>query len=132
MNERSKSEHPRVESYRDLIVWQKSMDLVVAIYRETNTWPQQQRFGLVQQLRRCAVSVPSNIAKGQGRRGDREFVHFLRIAHGSLREVETQVTIGQRLGYCSIHTEVRLLDRTSEIGRLLQGLIRSVTTRMQS
>jgi four helix bundle protein len=131
VNKRRTSERPRVESYRDHIVWQKSLNLVVAIYRETEEWPQQERFGLVQQLRRCAVSVPSNIAEGQGRRSDREFVHFLRIAHGSLREAETQVTLGQRLGYCSIGTEERMLDRTSEIGRLLQGLIRSITARQQ-
>jgi four helix bundle protein len=107
------------------------MDLVVAIYRETDAWPPQEKFGLVQQLRRCAVSVPSNIAEGQGRRSDREFVHFLRIAHGSLREAETQVTLGQRLGYCSIETEERLIDGTSEIGRMLQGLIRTITARQQ-
>jgi four helix bundle protein len=131
VNVRTTSERPRVESHRDLLVWQKSMDLVVAIYRETDAWPPQEKFGLVQQLRRCAVSVPSNIAEGQGRRSDREFVHFLRIAHGSLREAETQVTLGQRLGYCSIETEERLIDRTSEIGRMLQGLIRTITARQQ-
>ena len=131
MNDPRTSERPRVESYRDLIVWQKSMDFVVAIYRETDAWPQQEKFGLVHQLRRCVVSVPSNIAERQGRRSDREFVRFLRIAHGSLREAETQVTIGQRLGYCSIANEERLLDRTGEIGRLLQGLIRSIAARQQ-
>ena len=131
MNQRGTSERPRVESYRDLIAWQKAMDLVVAIYRETDAWPQHEKFGLVQQLRRCAVSVPSNIAEGQGRRNDREFAHFLRVAHGSLREAETQITLGQRLGYCSIDTEERLLDRAAEIGRLLQGLIRAITARQQ-
>ena len=131
MNDPRTSERPRVESYRDLIVWQKSMDFVVAIYRETDAWPQQEKFGLVHQLRRSAVSIPSNIAEGQGRRSDREFVRFLRIAHGSLREAETQVTIGQRLGYGSIANEERLFERTGEIGRLLQGLIRSIAARQQ-
>ncbi len=122
-------DRPRVESYRDLIVWQKAMDLVVAIYRETDGWPSSEKFGLIQQLRRCAVSVPSNIAEGQGRRNDREFVQFLRFAHGSLREAETQITLAQRLGYCSDESETRLLERTAEIGRLLQGLIRAIVAR---
>lgn len=125
-------EYARVESYRDLIVWQKAMDLVVAVYRETDTWPSSEKFGLVQQLRRCAVSVPSNIAEGQGRRSDKEFNQFLRIAHGSLREAETQITLGQMIGYCSVDTEKCLLERTAEVGRLLQGLIRSVAARQQA
>lgn len=76
MSERPVDEHPRVETYRDLVAWQKSMDLVVEIYRETDTWPNPERFGLVQQVRRSAVSVPSNIGEGQGRRNDKEFNHF--------------------------------------------------------
>jgi four helix bundle protein len=108
------------------------MDLVVAIYLETDTWPSSEKFGLVQQLRRSAVSVPSNIAEGQGRRNDREFSHFLRIAHGSLREAETQISIGQRLGYSSTSTEERLLARCAESGRLIQGLIRAISNRQQS
>jgi four helix bundle protein len=122
-------ERPRVESFRDLIAWQKAMDLVVAIYHLTDDWPPQERYGLTQQLRRSAVSVPSNIAEGQGRRSDREFVHFLRIAHGSLREAETQITLGQHFGYCSIDSEERILIRSAEVGRLLQGLIRAITSR---
>lgn len=125
-------ERPRVESYRDLIVWQKAMDLVVAIYRETDGWPPSEKYGLTQQLRRCVVSVPSNIAEGQGRRSDREFAQFLRIAHGSLREAETQIMLGQRIGYCSIESESRYLERTAELGRLIQGLIRTVVARQRA
>lgn len=108
------------------------MDLVVAIYRESDTWPNSEKFGLIQQLRRSAVSVPSNIAEGQGRRNDREFNQYLRIAHGSLREAETQISIGQRLGYCSISTEEELLARCAEAGRLIQGLLRAISNRQQS
>lgn len=125
-------ERPRVESYRDLIVWQKAMDLVVAIYRETDGWPPSEKYGLTQQLRRCVVSVPSNIAEGQCRRSDREFAQFLRIAHGSLREAETQIMLGQRIGYCSIESESRYLERTAELGRLIQGLIRTVVARQRA
>ncbi len=116
----------RVESYRDLIAWQRAMDFVVAAYQETERWPTAEKFGLVHQLRRAVVSVPSNIAEGQGRRNDKEFARFLRIAHGSLREAETQITIGRRLGYCTEDTEANLLRQAGELGRLLQGLIRRV------
>jgi four helix bundle protein len=98
------------------------MDFVVAVYRETERWPAVERFGLIAQLRRCSVSVPSNIAEGQGRRNDREFAHFLKIAHGSLLEAETQVSIGQRLGYCPDSTEAELLRQTGELGRMIQSL----------
>lgn len=125
-------ERPRIESYRDLIVWQKAMDLVVEIYRETDDWPSAEKFGLTHQLRRCAVSVPSNIAEGQGRRSDGEFARFLRIARGSLREAETQITIGQRLGYCSIGSEARLLDHAAESGRLIQGLPRAIAAQQRA
>jgi len=102
------------------------MDFVVAIYRETARWPSEERFGLVQQIRRSSISIPSNIAEGQGRRNDREFSHFLRIAHGSLQEAETQILIGRRLGYCSQETEMALLIQSRSIGKLIQGLRRSI------
>lgn len=123
------SGRPRVESYRDLIAWQRAMDFVVAVYRETDGWPQTERFGLIQQLRRSTVSIPSNIAEGQGRRNDREFAQFLRIAHGSLREAETQIMLGERLGYSTEEIERRLLGQAGEIGRLVQGLLRAIAKR---
>ena len=86
-------------SYRDLIAWQKAMDLVTAIYRATAGFPRDEIYGLTSQLRRAAVSIPSNIAEGQGRQSTREFIHFLSIAYGSLNEAQTQILIAERLKY---------------------------------
>jgi four helix bundle protein len=113
-----------IRSYRDLRVWQQSIDLVEAIYQLTANWPQRESYGLTQQIRRAAVSVPSNIAEGQGRHGGREFLHALSIANGSLYELETQLLIAQRLRYVSVEEGSLLLDRTAQIGRLLYGLMR--------
>ena len=88
-----------VKDYRDLIVWQKAMDLVEAIYRTTATFPREEIYGLTSQLRRAAVSIPSNIAEGNGRNTTRDYVHFLGMAYGSVKEVETQVLIAERLRY---------------------------------
>jgi four helix bundle protein len=86
-------------SYKDLVAWQKSMDLVTATYRATAGFSKDELFGLTSQLRRAAVSIPSNIAEGQGRLSEKEFRHFLGQARGSLMEVETQVQIAENLGY---------------------------------
>ena len=88
-----------MKDYRELIVWQKAMDLVEAIYRTTARFPKEELYGLTSQIRRAAVSIPSNIAEGQARNTTRDFLHFLAIAYGSLKEVETQVLIAERLGY---------------------------------
>src|SRR6185369_4825205 len=87
------------QNYRDLIAWQKAMDLVELVYAATTGFPTDERFGLTSQVRRAVVSIPSNIAEGQARRSQSEFLHFLSIAHGSLREVETQLLIATRLRY---------------------------------
>ena len=86
-------------SYKDLVAWQKSMDLVTNVYRVTGSFPKEQLFGLTSQLRRAAVSIPSNIAEGQGRLSEKEFRYFLGQARGSLMEVETQLQIAINLGY---------------------------------
>lgn len=111
--------------YRDLIVWNKSMDLVSEVYRLTKRFPREETYGLISQLRRAAVSVPSNIAEGQGRHYRREFVHFLRTARGSVMEIETQVLISSRLGYIDDAEGRALLAGCDEVSRLLQGLINS-------
>jgi four helix bundle protein len=90
---------PRMRSYRDLVAWQKAMDLVQEVYAATREWPRREAFGLTSQVRRAAVSVPSNIAEGYGRQSSREFLNYLSIAYGSLMELETQLLIGFRLGY---------------------------------
>ena len=113
------------QNYRDLRVWQKAVDFVCDIYKETRTFPADERFGLISQMRRCAVSIPSNIAEGQGRASAPEFIRFLRIAYGSLRELETQLIISQRLGFISEKLSQELMADAATIGKLLNGLIRS-------
>ena len=114
------------QNYRDLIAWQKAMDLVEAVYAATASFPSDERFGLTSQVRRAVVSVPSNIAEGQGRRSRNEFVHFLSVAHGSLREVETQLLIAMRLHYLDEGTGESVLAVSDEVGRLISGLARSL------
>src|SRR4051812_16115353 len=109
-------------NYRDLIVWHKAMDFVTEVYRASTAFPKVEIYGLTAQLRRAAVSIPSNIAEGQGRGSDAELVRFLRISHGSLRECETQIEIAQRLGYLLADVAAGLIDRAAEVGRLINGL----------
>jgi len=110
------------------MVWQKSMELVTDVYQHTRHWPTEELYGLTSQVRRAAVSVPSNIAEGHGRRSGREFVRFLNIAHGSLMEVETQLRIANDLGFLSARDLECMLKTTAEIGRVLYGLLQSVDT----
>src|SRR5918912_608064 len=118
-----------LQSYRDLIAWQKAMDLVEQAYRVTRTWPSDERYELTSQVRRAVVSVPANIAEGQGRSGSKELLHHLSIASGSLHEAETDFLIAKRLGYLDGQTCDRLLQHTAEVGRLLYGLRRSIASR---
>jgi four helix bundle protein len=112
-----------VRSYKDLVAWQKSMDLVAAVYRASQGFPKEENFGLVSQIRRAAVSVPSNIAEGHARTSKKEFQYFLSNARGSLAELETQLTIAHQLAYID-ETEInQLLDRLGEVGRILNGLL---------
>ena len=115
-----------IQNYRELIAWQKAMDLVEVIYRESRSFPKEEIYALTSQMRRAAVSVPSNIAEGQGRGSTAEFIRFLRIAHGSLRELETQVLIAQRLSYISPQNADEIASLAGEVGRLINGLIRSL------
>jgi four helix bundle protein len=114
------------DSYRNLIAWQRAMGLVTGIYGATRGFPRDELYGLTNQLRRAAVSVPSNIAEGQARFSRREFHYFLSIARGSLVEIETQLCIAQNLGYLSTKQAQPLLTQTAELGRILNGLIASV------
>ena len=106
------------KSYRDLLVWQKAMDLVVACYKITEYFPRREIYGLSSQLQRAAISIPANIAEGQRK----EFQRYLSIAYGSLMEVETHLQISNRLGYLDSKFLHALLDKTSEIGRMINGL----------
>jgi four helix bundle protein len=117
---------PIVRSYRDLLVWKKSMSLVMDVYRSTRSFPGTETYGLISQLRRAVVSVPSNIAEGQGRLSTGEFKHFLGQARGSLMEVETQILIAQELGYLAPNDSEDLLGVAGEVGRILNGLLDSL------
>jgi four helix bundle protein len=116
-----------VTHYKELIVWQKAIELVTETYQITGTFPEVERFGLVNQLRRAAVSIPSNIAEGQGRASVGEFKQFLGHARGSLHEVETQLLIACNLGFVAEEGFRRLRELVDEVGRLLNGLIRSLS-----
>ena len=115
-----------VKSYRELIVWQKAMDLVEAVYRMTHGFPKEELYCLTAQVRRAAISIPSNIAEGQGRRTTRDFLHFLSIARGSLKELETQALIAERLGYIDREHQSALIGSADEISRLISGLTKSL------
>jgi four helix bundle protein len=111
-----------VQTYRDLIVWQRAMDLVLDTYQLTWRFPQEEIYGLTSQVRRSAVSVPSNIAEGQGRGVGAEFAHHLRISQGSLQELETQLLLAERLRYIRTEDVEPVLATAAEVGRLNRGL----------
>ena len=115
-----------IQSYRDLEIWQKSMDLVVRCYQVATEFPQNESFGLVSQLQRAAVSIPANIAEGKSRLHVREFIQYLSIAYGSLAELETHIQIAERLHYLDRERASDLLSQTSEIGRMINGLRKSL------
>jgi four helix bundle protein len=114
------------QSYRDLVVWNKAMELVMEIYRLTQIFPKEEIFGLMSQIRRSAVSIPSNIAEGQGRLTRGEFRVFLGNARGSLSELETQIIIARKLNYLKEPDAAGLIEKASEVGRILNGLITSM------
>src|SRR5580700_8253477 len=123
------SVRPIVQLYRDLVVWKKSMALVLEVYRCTQTFPKTETYGLTSQLRRAAVSIPSNIAEGQARLSTGEFKQFLGNARGSLMEVETQILIARDLGYLNQDQSDCLLSAAAEVGRILNGLLASLPNR---
>ncbi len=118
--------------YRDLVVWQKGVDLVVEVYRSTRQGSPDERFGLVSQIQRAAASIPSNIAEGQGRSSRKAFLHHLSIANGSLCEVETQLVIAQRLGYIDTKTLETVTEQSTEIARMLSGLTKRLRSQLES
>jgi four helix bundle protein len=114
-----------IQSFRDLSVWQKSMDLVVRVYQLTEQFPRSETYGLTSQVRRASVSIPSNIAEGKAIGGS-SYPHHLRIAHGSEAELQTQIELAGRLKFMSDADVKALLNDASEIGRMLVGLERSL------
>lgn len=110
----------------DLRAWQRAMTLAQDIYQTTSDFPKREIYGLTSQLRRAAVSVPSNIAEGKGRASDRELSQFLNHARGSIYEVQTQLMLAQRVGYLDKEPSTQLLAQAAEVGRLLNGLMRAI------
>jgi len=119
-------ENMKIESYRDLEVWQRAMVLVTDIYGITQAFPRDETYGLTSQLRRAAVSVPANIAEGWGRNMTKEFIQFLRTARGSLLELETHLLIARNLGFLEAPSVDELLQTTQTINKMLNGLVRSL------
>ena len=113
-----------MNDYKDLKVWQESIDLVEEVYKLTNSFPNSETFALANQLRRAAVSVPSNISEGASRQSTKEFIHFLYIALGSAAEIETQAIIAQRLDYIKNSNEV--IEKITKIRKMLNALISSL------
>ena len=118
-----------IGDHRDLIVWQKAMNLAVAVYRATAAFPRTEAFGLTAQLRKAAASVPSNLAEGSARRTSADFLSFLHIARGSQAEVDTQIRLAMSLGYLPNRSAEELLAQTEEVGRLLTAVIHGIRRR---
>jgi four helix bundle protein len=116
----------KINSYRDLVVWQSGIKLAKAIYQATGSFPREEQYGLTSQLRRAAVSIPSNIAEGHNRGFTKEYIHFLAVALGSLAEIETQVILSRELNHLDEGTSVRILTECESLGRRLRSLSRSM------
>lgn len=125
--------HPRpaILSHRDLHVWRIALDLALLCYDITDRFPNAERFGLTQQIRRCAASVPSNIAEGHGRGYTGDYLRFLWIANGSLSELDTQIEIASRRGYLTSKDHDLTLERMRELGRMITGLRRRLLARLR-
>ncbi len=116
-----------LRNYTELKVWQKAHELVLKIYKETKNFPQEEKFSLVNQLRRSAVSIPANIAEGYGRKHIKEYIQMLYISQGSLEETKYYLLLSKDLGYINENAYFLLFELSQEIGRMLRGLIKSLT-----
>ena len=121
-----------INSYRDLLVWRKGMELVKRVYLITRNFPPDERFGLTIQMRRAAVSVPSNIAEGQARQGRKEFIQFLSHAEGSLAELDTQLILALELGYCQESEASQIAATIAELQKMIAALRRKVAARLSA
>jgi four helix bundle protein len=120
----------KVTTHKDLEVWKKAMDFVIGLYKTTVSFPDDERYGLTSQLRRAAVSIPSNIAEGAARQSNKEFIQFLYIALGSTVEIETQLNIARNLNFIKADTFEKMDAEQNEISRMLMGLIKYRKTRI--
>lgn len=120
------SANDRVRTFRDLVAWQKAMGLITMVYAAIKSFPKEEVFGLTAQIRRAAISVPSNTAEGFGRRTTEDFIRFLQMALGSLFETQTQLEVAHNLGYVNPKAYDSLYEETREVERILTALIRSL------
>ena len=114
------------QSYRDLLVWQAGMALAEECYRATKTFPRDEAFGMTAQIRRAAASIPANVAEGHGRENTGSFIQYLRISQGSTKELETHLLLAHRVGFLESDALEPLLTRSTEVGKMLRSLIRSL------
>ena len=121
-----------VNSYQDLIVWQKGMELAEQAYWLTRRFPREELFGITSQIRRAAVSIPANVAEGWGRTGTAEFMQFLRVAQGSLKELETHLILANRIALASPDSVQPLLSLCTEVGKMLNALLNSLKQKQNS
>ena len=110
-------------NHKDLILWQKALDLAVVVHQSCTALPRSETYGLVSQLRRAATSIPSNIAEGHARRSTKEFIYFLHVARGSMAELETQLLLEQRVGYLPASEVADLQGRIDEVARILHAIV---------
>jgi four helix bundle protein len=120
-----------LSSYRELRVWKESLALAKSCYLVTRAFPKDEMFGMTSQIRRAAASIPANIAEGNGRENTREYVHFLRIAQGSLKELETHLLLSAEVDICPSNATQPLLEQTDTVGRMLRALIRSLQSKLE-
>lgn len=121
----------KCSTYKDLIVWQKSIVLVTKIYSATHSFPASEKFGIVSQLNRACISIPTNIAEGWGRESSKNYLQFLRISRGSLMETETLLLISKNLNFIQEKEYKELLSDVEEVGKILQGLIKSINQKLK-
>jgi len=119
-----------MKTHKDLDVWKKSIELVTEIYQVTKNFPKEELYGLTSQMRRAAISIPSNIAEGSARQGNKELVQFLYIALGSVVELDTQLIIARNLSYISEEKFIQLIVKLEEIAKMLNGLINYRKTKL--
>jgi four helix bundle protein len=117
----------KIESYKDLMVWRQAIELTVAVYSTTRNWPKEELYGLTSQARRAATSIPANIAEGYARESRPSYLNFLRIAQGSLKELETHLIVAGRIGILSPEGLNDLSERSESVGKLLRLLIRRLS-----
>ena len=121
-----------VNNFKDLVVWQKAMDYVVLIYEMTGLFPSDEKYGITNQMRRAAVSIPSNIAEGQVKMSDKEFIRFLLVSKGSCAELETQLLLCVRLHYIENEKADQMISMVNDIGKMISGLIISLQNKKQA